>query len=176
MIKCDSITLSDISAVITVILVFIGGCFTYYQWKKSNALKRAEYINDLIEKTRVDENIRTVMSKIDYGKLRYDKDFHNGGDLEKKIDLTLAYFSYICYLKKQKLITSNEFIFFHYGVSRILQNSEVKNYLYNLYHFSNKFQKPMSFQYLFDYGKENKFFEEDFLNSNSKNYPHYLNF
>ena len=39
------ITVSDIFAGISLILVIIGGIFAYYQWRRNVSLKRASYIN-----------------------------------------------------------------------------------------------------------------------------------
>ena len=46
------ITVSDIFAGISLILVIIGGIFAYYQWRRNVSLKRASYINELTEKIR----------------------------------------------------------------------------------------------------------------------------
>lgn len=43
------ITLSDIFAGISLILVIIGGVFAYYQWRRNVSLKRASYINELTD-------------------------------------------------------------------------------------------------------------------------------
>ena len=39
------VSISDITSLISVIAVIIGGVFGYYQWHKSMQLKRAGYIN-----------------------------------------------------------------------------------------------------------------------------------
>lgn len=111
----------------------------------------------------------------DYDNYWYGSNFHNGGIIEANVDKTLEYFSYICYLKKRKVITKHEFKFFLYDVSRILSNSQVQNYLYNLYHFSNKFNKPMSFSYLFEYGRKTKIFDDNFYHVDAHTYsPKYV--
>lgn len=38
-------------------------------------------------------------------------------------------------------------------------NIEVQDYFYNLFHFANKFNTPISFRYLFMYGKSNNIFD-----------------
>lgn len=47
-------------------------------------------------------------------------------------------------------------IFLNYEVERILMNQQVQDYFYNLYHFSKKFKTPLTFKYLFEYGKKEK--------------------
>ena len=100
--------------------------------------------------------------------------------MELKVDKTLSYFSYICYLKRQKIISNKEFDFFKYEVERILMNQQVQDYFYNLFHFSNKFGTPFTFKYLFEYGKKRKMFENNFYDKNAYHkdarYHHNLNF
>lgn len=116
----------------------------------------------------------------DYGEEWYSMQFHGSGELELKVDKTLSYFSYICYLKRQKIISNKEFDFFKYEVERILMNQQVQDYFYNLFHFSNKFGTPFTFKYLFEYGKKRKMFENNFYDKNAYHkdarYHHNLNF
>ena len=176
----NEITISDVTSTVSIILVILGGIFGYYQWRKSVLLKRAGYINDLIEKIRTDEYIKDVVYMFDYNKKWYYESFHQSGELELKVDKTLSYFSYICYLKRQKIITDKEFDFFKYEVERILMNQQVQDYFYNLYHFSKKFKTPITFKYLFEYGEKGKMFDDDFYDKSayekSKKYHRYLNF
>ena len=96
------------------------------------------------------------------------------------MDKTLSYFSYICYLREQKIISDKEFNFFKYEINRILMNSQVQDYFYNLYHFSNKNNTPITFLYLFRYGEKIKIFDEKFYDENSylysSQYHRYINF
>ncbi|MFI3168444.1 MAG: hypothetical protein R3Y06_00670 [Faecalibacterium sp.] len=178
-----TISMNDISSFITAISsllaavsVVIGGVFTWLQWRKTTALKRADYIKELTMKWQSDQEIKKITYLIDYSERWYSADFHCGGDLEKEVDATLSYFSYICYLNEKKIISKDEFRFLEYKVARILQSSDVQNYFYNIYHFAKKFGKEMSFYYLFVYGEKNNFFDKEFYNVNSKVYPHCLNF
>lgn len=176
----NEISISDIASVFSVVLVILGGIFGYYQWRKNVLLKRAGYINDLTEKIRADNYIKDVIYMFDYNKKWYSMQFHGSGELEFKVDKTLSYFSYICYLKRQKIISNKEFDFFKYEVERILMNQQVQDYFYNLYHFSNKFGIPFTFKYLFEYGKKRKMFDNNFYDKNAyqkdKRYHHNLNF
>ena len=174
------ITVSDIFAGISLILVIIGGVFAYYQWRRNVSLKRASYINELTEKIRTDPFISDTIYLLDYEQSWYSNEFHSSGEMELKMDKTLSYFSYICYLKKQKIISNKEYKFFKYEIERILLNSDIQDYFYNLYHFSKKFKVPFTFQYLFDYGKKQKFFDKDFFDPTaykiSSKYHKYLDF
>lgn len=175
----NEITVENITDICSMLLVIVGGGFAYYQWKRSVALKRAEFINELTEKIRTDEYIRDVLYLFDYDEYWYSIDFHDSGVLELKVDKTLSYFSYICYLKKQRLISNKEFRFFEYEVDRILENEQVQDYFYNLYHFCDK-KTSITFQYLFEYGEKHKMFDDAFYRKdsykNNKKYHRYLNF
>ena len=161
------VSIGDIVSAVSLTLAIIGGIFAYYQWKKNTLLKRAEYINELTEKIRTDKDISETVYILDYGKPWYSREFHGSGENERKMDKTLSYFSYICYLKKQKIITKKEFTFFKYEAIRILQSLQIQDYFYNLYHFANKFGTPLTFKYLFEYGKENKMFDDAFYSKDS---------
>lgn len=163
----ESISFSDIMSVVMTAFVVIGGGFAYFKWRKLQLLKRAEYINELLAKIRLDKDISKVVYVIDYDEIWYDEYFHNGGDVESCIDKSLAYFSYICYLRASKLISKNEFGFFEYQIRRILGNNQLQNYFYNLYHFSSKNGARLSFYHLFKYGEKIKVFDKDFYNKYS---------
>lgn len=171
--------LSDILSVISIIFVAIGGAFAYYQWRRNVSLKRASYINELTEKIRSDPAIKKTIYLFDYNSGWYSAHFH-GSALELEIDKTLSYFSYICYLKAQRIISKKEFKFFQYEVERILMNYGVQDYFYNLYHFSQKFKTSFTFEYLLNYGKKNDLLASDFFDKQAykTNYKfhRYLNF
>ena len=158
---------AEVITTISLLTVIIGGFFTLFQWKKKNNRQKAEYINELTEKIRTDPDIRDIVYVIDDNLPWYSKSFHGSGELERKIDKTLSYFSYICYLRKQHVITKKEFCFFQYEIDRILMNAQVMDYFYNLYHFAGKFSLPITFQYLFQYGEKNKMIDEDFYDNTS---------
>ena len=99
-----------------------------------------------------------------------------GYNKDNVIDKMLFYYSYICYLKKMKLITKKEFMFLQYEIERTLNNRQIKDYFYNLYHFANAHGVKISFEYLFEYGEQIGIFDFDFYDKSSINYPHYLNF
>lgn len=176
MIFNNEYSLRDFISIISTIVAIIGMFFGFYQWEKSVKMKKAEYIERLTEKIRADDDIKEIVYIIDYGQIWYNEAFHNSGELERKVDKTLSYFSYICYLYKTKLISKNEFSIFKYEIERILLNNQVKTYFFNLYHFAQKFETPMTFYFLFEYGQKHNKFEKDFYNSNNKKYAKYLNF
>lgn len=172
------ITVSDIMDILFFISIMIGGIFALVKWSKDKKLKRAEYMQRLIEKIRNDNSSGFYL--IEYNYNWYDENFHGNEEIEKKIDYTLSYFNYACYLKMQNIITKKEFCLLKYQIIRIFHNASIQNYLYNLYHFSSRFDTPMSFPNLFKYGKKHNLFDKLFWDKEaykkSEKYSHFLNF
>lgn len=171
-------SVSDILSLISIIIAIIGGIFAYKQWKYSNKTKRADFINQIINKLRFDKEMANTINMFDYNFTWYNENFHNGNnELEYQVDKTLTYLSYICYLAKEKHISKSEFVILEYEISRSCVSPSVECYLWNLYHFSSSQKTKCSFQYLIEYGIQNKLIDEaEFMNPNSKKYVKRLNF
>lgn len=178
-IEClKGISVSDWTGILTLLTVIAGGIFGLMQWNKSNKYRRAEFIDSLVTTIRNDEELSTVVYMFDYDHKWYTQSFHNKEkELERVVDKTLSYFSYICYLKNNKILSKKDFNFFEYEIKRIAANRSVQAYLYNLYHFAKKNDCEHSFKYLFDYCYTNKLFIgcED-IKSITDSFPKYLNF
>ena len=174
LIQSIGMTTADVIDIISLIFIVFGGGFTLYKWNISLKFKRCEYIRRLLDDIRT--NVQSEFYLFEYNENWYDKNFHHNKDIESKIDSTLSKFSYICYLKNNRLISDNEFDYFKYELQRILSNRQFQYYMYNLYHFSQHIKQPMPFVDLFKYAKENDYFDTEFWNKRSKQYPHYLNF
>ncbi|WP_204346680.1 hypothetical protein [Psychroserpens algicola] len=125
---------------ISLLFAVIAGGFVYYQWRKSTKTRRAEFINQILEKLRFDKELPKSMYIIDYNQNWYDSSFHNG-NLEISIDRLFSYVDYICYLKKTRNISATEFKIFQYEINRICVSDSTKKYLWNLYHFSKKIKQ-----------------------------------
>lgn len=181
MIFCNEYDLGDLISIFSTLLVLAGGVFTFVQWRKAKIIKRSDYINELTEKIRTDSDISKIIYLFEYDYHWYDTSFHGSGELERQVDKTLSYFSYICYLKEQKIIAEKEFKFFKYEIEHILMNYQVLDYLYNIYHYSNKISQPLTFFYLFEYGKQTGKLDKNFMDPNywkhsAGLYHRYLNF
>ena len=174
------ITLSDIFTGLSTLFVVFGGIFAYYKWRRDFSLKKISFINELIEKISTDPIITNTLYLLDYDESWYSPAFHSGSSMESQMDETLSYFSYICYMIDQNIISDKELKFFKYDIERILDNQDLQDYFYNLYHFSKKSNVPFAFQYLFEYGNKHNFFDVDFFNPNAhetnSKYHNYLNF
>jgi hypothetical protein len=176
MIDCSTWTNENTLTLITIIGAVIGGFFALKQWRQRIKLQRSEFVKQLIEKLRFDEDMATTMYKIDYNeKSWYNNDFH-GGEFEFAIDKLLSYLSYICYLNKTKNISKEEFKFLQYEVIRTCKSFDVQSYLWNLYHFSRCNNSKCLFEHLISFGIENKIFNKDFIQNNCKIYKKRINF
>lgn len=176
--------------IITLIFMFVGGCFALWQWRKGLLYKRTEIVRALIEDVRQDDNVSTIMDIIDW-----NEDFYYNGkfiinrepprknlqdisndDLFRMIDHTLSIFSYICYLKLVKTVQSKDMCFFEYEIRRLVDNPHISNYLYSLYHWAKGLGVPMSFSYLIDYCLKKKYLDADFkiYSENNSKYKCFL--
>lgn len=119
---------------------------------ESIKMKKADHLHDIIEKLMFDEDIVRFIDKVDYKTEKwYDERFHKEHTVERLVDKTLSYLSYILYLKKEHIICEKDFHFVEYILKRTLRDSQVHSYLYNLYHFD----KPNFLnQNLLDYAEE----------------------
>lgn len=174
------ITIEQGISMASLAVTVIGAWIAYKQWKKNSSLKKADYINELTGKIRGDKDIKEMIYLLEYEKDWYCEEFHDDDDIEPKMDKTLSYFSYICYLKEEKIISEKEFKFFKYKVEHFLRNEQLQDYFYNLYHYAKGFNAPITFYYLYEYGKRNNIFDADFYDKTSykrnKKYHNYLEF
>lgn len=150
-------------SLISLIFVAIGGFFIYCQWWKSVKIRRAEFLNQLLEKLRFDDGLVSAMYTMDYNQNWYDGTFHDSdSELECSIDKLLSYLDYICYLKATGNISKTEFKIFQYEINRACVSYSSQGYLWNIYHFSKRNGTNSSFIYLIDYGIASKLLPNDF--------------
>lgn len=148
-----SLSVTDYIDFFMLISVIIGGIFALIQWTKANRNRRAEFIHSLIEKLYNDEDIASTIYLFEYDYEWYKGKFHNDmtNKLEPKVDKTLYYLSYICYLRCNNLISQKDFAFFDYIIKRMAQNPSDQKYISFLQDFSKKNKVEMPFIYLLDY-------------------------
>lgn len=171
----SEVGISEVIAGLTFLAVIIGGIFALCQWRVSIKQKRAEYLKELLDKSKSFQN---TFLKFEYNKSWYNQPFHDGGDLEEEVDSFFDYLSYICYLRDQKLIEVKDFTFLSYTINRVLQDKQTIDYLHNLYCFSKRIKEEMPFSYLLNYAIENDYISdvEEFKNPQSIEYHRYLNY
>ena len=165
-------------ALATLILAFASAICGLYQWRYGNKTRRAEFITQIIEKLRFDKEIVEVMTLVDYGEETwYDDEFHNGGELEEKIDKLFSYLNHICYLNQNGLLSDKEIGAFKYELTRVCRSSHAQAYLWNLYHFSKTQDTICSFDNLIMYMRKNTFSENENIRfDNPKSKDKRLNF
>lgn len=161
------ITIANIIASISIIISFILAFFTYGQWKDKSKIARADYMNSLIEKLYNDETIAKTLYQFDYNSSWYSMGFHGNEQKELAVDKTLAFLSFICYLRQNDVLTEKEFSYFEYKIRRVISDSQMQDYFYNLYHFSRKHHTDFTYKYLYDYGNEHGLFDDDFKDKES---------
>ena len=168
---------TNIIETVTIFISIIGGTVALLQWKKGNDYKRAQLVQELINKVRDDLDVSLIMDVIDWndgikydGKFRFlynerDERYNNlsSDELFSKIDKTLSHFSYICYLYKRNLFAYKDMVVFEYELRRIIDNAHICNYLYSLYHWSKYLQVRCSFDYLIEYAKKKNYLDKDFF-------------
>lgn len=167
-----SFTIENLVGIISLLFAAIGGGFALYQWRKSLQIKRAEFLDKLIDKIRFDPNISEALYYIDYNPLWYDRSFH-GSDKEQNIDRLFSYLDYICYLHSTNIIKDVDFKIFKYHIFRVLKTGD--KYLWNLYHYSSKNGTPCAFQNLIEFGINNDKLPEAFTYDKTL-YTKHLNF
>jgi len=165
-------TMSDILGFITLMFAVIGGIFAYSQWRENSLLKKAEYVYELTMMMRTDEYIRETIYLFLSDKRWYNNSFHCDSKLEPMVDRTLTFYSYVCYLTKNRVLSESEFSFFEFYIVNALKKPQVQDYLYNLYHFSSTGNAIKVFNDLFEYGKEKKLFDYDFFDEESHENPY----
>jgi hypothetical protein len=167
----DAVT--AIAAAVGCFFTVIGGIFALLQWKKNCSLKKAEFVNNFIKNIRDDEDIIVTLKFLDESDSWYSIKFHDSDDeneqkFEQRMDKTLSYFSYICYLRKKKIIKDKEFNFFNWHLKLILMNPGIQDYFYHLYHYvTGKFRANFQYQCLLDYGIKAQIIDDDIYNPNA---------
>lgn len=165
---CDYIV-DNIWSVIGTLIAIIGSYLAIKQWKESCLIKRNEYVYDISEKLRTDEQLLKVKYFFEYNIQWYDERFHDSYE-EKDFDSYFLFINYICYLYNKKRIKREEFSVFEYIVNRVCRNPYALSYFWNIYHFSKKDGSCCSFQEIINYAYKLKFIDKDFYNSKTTRY------
>ena len=134
---------------IRMIGALVVALWAFKKWSVSQHQKELELLHGLINEIRTSE-VRDFISRCDYEEAWYSKQFHNGPD-EKKVDYVLTVFSNLCYMLRYRFISKRLFAFFEYDLELLFSDSQVVDYLYNLFHDSNKRGMSFPYRHLLDY-------------------------
>lgn len=168
----------------TLCCAIVASTVALLEYRRSNRLKAASHLKETVTQLRTDPDISHFIQTVDYGEFKYDRSFI-GSQLERQADSTLESLSYLCYLRKKRIVGEEEFGFAEYEITRLLNNTEVQKYLFNFYHFSQKALNKDEhaeenvngpFKCLVEYGKEIGILGDAFFDKNSGLYERVLNF
>lgn len=151
--------ISLVVAAVGVAIALVQSFRKLKQRKVDSDNRRAEFLGGLITQLKSDKDLYDVAYMIDYGQTWYNGAFPGGSETERKVDKTFAFYSYICYLRKTKIISDKEFSFFEYRIKRTLIHSDTIKYLDFLYDFSEKNKAAFAYSALLDYGIELKLYD-----------------
>lgn len=166
------IIISLIGAIVGLLsVIFVG----IQLWQKVRS-DHAKYVAEMMDKTRSNPVMLELFTMLDYQKFKYDIDFHDS-EIERVVDNLLHHYEYILYLKERRMINKAEFRFFEYNIQRMIENSEMQNYLFNLHHFKKYYNLSFKYERLLEYGMKNKFIDyEEFNKKDSCEYKKVLPF
>ena len=145
------------------IIGIAGASFAFYKWHVSQRQKEVEFLHSMIKVIRNDEMYEFIR-KLDYNVPWYDEHFHNGS-IELKVDKMLMEFSYLCHLRKTRMISSKTFDFFQYDIDAILSNTQMVDYFYNLYQYTHTVKLTFPFIHLLNYAFEKKYMNKQIFNN-----------
>ena len=172
----DILTL--VSIIVAALIGIIGFALTIWQVNKAKKIKEMDFVSSVISTIRTNANISQALYLIEYGSEWYDEKFH-GSEIEKGIDALLSQFDYFCYGREAKLISNKTFSYFEYILHRIVNDSQVRGYLWNVYHWSLSIGQTCPFIHIINCMKE-ELTKEEIQTFNSEEpkgpYKKYLNF
>ena len=120
-----------------VLAIVIGGFWALFTWRTSVKTQRSNFVDALLCKARDPELSDFFYKNID----REDEtDFrcYKGGLMfedgyEEIFDRFLFMISYVCYLRRNRLISKRDFRLFEYMVDRTMRSSQVARYIRDFY-------------------------------------------
>ena len=168
--------LTLVSIIVAAVVGLIGFGLTIIQIRKAKKVKEMEFVASLISAIRTNEKLSVAFYQIAYDEEWYNDGFHKSVD-ERRMDALLSQLDYLCYAREKKLIGKAVFDYFEYTLQRVVNNKCVRNYLWNLYHFSNAKHTKSPLLHLTEYAMKGFTEEEKTSFKDSKSpYKKYLNF
>ena len=166
----------EIAPFLTVLIALVTVIISISSHFQGRKLKRNEYVKQLIEMFRNDEEISDAAHMTEYEDDWYKESFHSKTQncKMKIVDKYLGRLSYICHLIKRRAIKGNEIILFEYKIVSALTSESVQNYLWNLHHDSeDKYGVKHTTYDLIWYGIKNELIDEDFMNKHNSSFKKY---
>jgi hypothetical protein len=136
------LSVTDITALIQILLTVIGGGYALFLLSRNNNEKRQNYILHIFDKLYNDEDILQVLYAVDknYGleglgdkviimKENPAYDYKEKVLLEKEVDKTLRYLDFIGVLLNSGQLKKKDLAPFRYELKKILNNSILSDYI-----------------------------------------------
>mgnify|MGYP004445265671 CR=1 FL=1 len=158
----DSNLISIVCTVIQTLAVVVTCGLGLRTWRSDVKNKNIRHIQSLPLKMMFDPDVDEILSVMDYGKPWYGPEFHNSGELERKIDKTLLFLDNICFQKYKFNLQDTDIYAFNYNIGRCITNHDVQSYLFNLYHWCKKLNSDFPYKYLLRYGEESGDIKKNF--------------
>lgn len=155
---------------IITVSVLLSLVIRFFTGRKKNKLGRAEFIYNLMENIFKDKDVREFMFLVNVNEKWFSKEFFNDCERMKIVNKGLDFWNYVCYLEEQRMIPKKEYAIFESYILKIAGNISVQNYLYHLYHCSQKDNTVFMYYYLLDCCSEKM--PGGFLDETSDNYIH----
>ena len=153
----------DNAEFVKIAFAVIGGAFALWRWRADVKAKRSLEFHQLIKDVQNDKNIKKMLYTFDDDtKIWFLEDVVGDDFIAPVLDKLLFHFSYVIYLKKNKIITKDEFSTLSYEIDRSLQNPQLQDYLYNLKKYSEERGLQHPYKYLVDYGIDKKILDDVF--------------
>ncbi len=175
--------INHIFDLLTLLVALAGVIVAIREYFRANSLQKSKSLYDVLSEFKKDKEIFEMFYKIEYENFYYDISFHESRK-EKSLDRLLLLLNYTCYLRERGIVSDSEFNQFRYIADRCLSSDGVKNYLYNIYHFSfkslnnNDEQKKdidhidvCPFSALIRYGEKNKVIKSTFYDLTRESVP-----
>lgn len=169
-----SLSFAEFIAIATLLVGLISVVFVGIQLWQKVKMDHSKQVLDMMNKTRLEQDMVELLYQLDYNHFHYDYRFHQGGQLEQLVDNVLHYYEYILYLRNRNILNKKEFQFFEYDIQRIVGNHDMQNYFFTLYHFVKRGDMSFKYRRLLKYGRKHGWIEEDFYNKNSTHFENGL--
>lgn len=135
------------------VLALKKGNQVYLQWQNGKAVKRSEFLAQLVEKFESDNIQDMVMLAGDSTNAqKWLEDVLNDRQMEMKAQSSFRFFSYLCYLIDMNLISEHESGLFEDSLKSILSNQQVQEYISIT---KNDSRVAISYKNLLNYAKRN---------------------
>ena len=120
--------LVEILTIVSISLAALGLFANYFQIRKANIQKRAEYIVKLYNEFVNDNDMTDIYYQLEYSDFDYNNEFH-GSETEKKLDKLLGHFSNVGRLYFMGILKKEDLKFLEYEFLIIYQNRNIQKYL-----------------------------------------------